>query len=116
MRQSKPNRFYSKKQEDKVARTLGMKRVPNSGATVFAKGDVAGEDIIIECKTLTREQKQHTIKKEWLEKNAEEAFGSGKALSALAFDFGDGKNYYILSEADFKTMYEAYREVTEEEQ
>lgn len=109
---SKPNRFYSKKQETKVAKALDMKRTPNSGATAFAKGDVVGDDILLECKTLTRHQKQHTIKKEWLEKNAEEAFATGKQLSALAFDFGDGENYYILNENDFKTMYWAFKEVS----
>lgn len=112
---SKPNRFYSKKQEQKVADALGMKRTPNSGATLFAKGDVEGEEILIECKTLTKEQKQHTIKKEWIEKNEEEAFARGKELSALAFDFGDGKQYYILSELDFINLLSAYREVKEED-
>lgn len=111
----KPNRFYSKRQEDRVSKKLGMRRVPNSGATPFLKGDVEGEDIIIECKTLTKEQKQHTIRKEWLEKNSEEAFASGKPLSALAFDFGDGKDYYILNESDFITLLESYREVNRDE-
>ena len=111
---SKPNRFYSKKQEIKVAKALNMKRTPNSGATTFLKGDVVGDEILIECKTLTRAQKQRTIRKEWLDKNKEEAFATGKRLSALAFDFGDGENYYILNEADFITLLESYREVNRE--
>lgn len=111
---SRPNRFYSKKQETKVAKALNMKRTPNSGATRFIKGDVVGDEILIECKTLTRAQKQHTIRKEWLDKNKEEAFATGKRLSALAFDFGDGENYYILNEADFITLLESYREVNKE--
>jgi hypothetical protein len=110
----KPNRFYSKKQENKVASAIGGKRQPNSGATMFKKGDVVADDILIECKTLTKKQLSHTIKKEWLEKNAEEAFAVGKDLSALAFDFGDGDNYYILSERDFKQLYEAWRRENEE--
>jgi hypothetical protein len=109
----KANRFFSKRQEDKVANTLGMKRTANSGATTFDKGDVKGDDILIECKTMTRPQKSHNLKKEWLEKNQEEAFSRGKELSALAFDFGDGENYYILREIDFKMLYEAYQQMKE---
>ena len=37
---NKPTRFYSNKQEKKVAKTLGGKKVANSGATAFHKGDV----------------------------------------------------------------------------
>ena len=37
---TKPNRYFSKKQETKVARELEMKCTPNSGATSFDKGDV----------------------------------------------------------------------------
>lgn len=107
----KSNRFYSKKQEEKVAKALNMRRTPNSGATLFAKGDVEGEDILIECKTLTTKQKSHSIKKEWIEKNEEEAFARNKSLSALAFDFGDGENYYIVNETDFIALIEAWREV-----
>lgn len=109
----KSNRFYSKKQETSVANVLGMRRTANSGATTFDKGDVSGKDILIECKTLTTEQKQHTIKKEWLTKNEEEAMSRGKILSALAFDFGDGSQYYILSERDFKMLYRTWREEQE---
>lgn len=34
-----PTRYYSKKQEDAVAKNLNGKRTPNSGATPFVKGD-----------------------------------------------------------------------------
>ena len=47
-----PTRSYSKKQESKVAKDIGGKRVINSGATAFAKGDVTLENLmLIECKT-----------------------------------------------------------------
>ena len=35
----KPNRYYSKIQENSVAKALGGKTQPNSGARTFAKGD-----------------------------------------------------------------------------
>lgn len=109
----RPNRFYSKRQENKVAAALGAKRQPNSGASLFAKGDVVGDDVLIECKTLTKPQKSHTIQKEWLEKNQEEAFSRGRDLSVVAFDFGDGKNYYIVREDDFVEMYNARKTLRE---
>jgi hypothetical protein len=110
----KPNRFYSKRQENKIASALGMRRTRNSGATMFDKGDVTGDDILIEAKTLTSAQKSHTIKKEWLTKNAEEALSRGKLLNALAFDFGDnGNRYYVIDELTFKQFYEAYRKMEE---
>jgi hypothetical protein len=105
----KPNRFYSAKQEKKVAKKLGMKQTKNSGATAFDKGDVADDEFLIECKTLTKPQKSHSIKKEWLKKNEEETFARGKDFSVLAFDFGDGDNYYAMKENDFALMLEAWR-------
>lgn len=111
---SKPNRFYSKKQEDAVALAIDGKRVPNSGAGPVDKGDVTGDDILIECKTLIQPQQQHTIRQEWLTKNTEEAFSRGKLLSALAFDFGHGPRYYILSELDFQRLYRVWLRDREE--
>lgn len=112
----KSNRFYSKKQETKVANTLGLKRTANSGATSFDKGDVKGEHILIECKTLTKPQSSHKLQKDWLTKNHEEAFSRGKRFSVLAFDFGDGVNNYILREEDFKEMYNAWLQLYGEEE
>ena len=99
----RPTRFYSSRQERTVAKAVGGKQVANSGATAFNKGDVTvGQVCLIECKTCTKEQKSFTIKKEWLEKNQEEAFAMGKSYSALAFDFGSGANYYVITERMFK--------------
>ena len=104
---TKPTRFYSNKQEKAVAKAVGGKQVSNSGATAFSKGDVRTNDWLIECKTCTTEKKSFSIKKEWLEKNREETFAMNKDYSALAFDFGDGKNYYIVDERTFIRMKEA---------
>jgi hypothetical protein len=106
----KPTRYYSNKQETKVAKELGMKKQPNSGATAFDKGDLKDDYLLMECKTLTKPQKSHTIQKEWLTKNKEEAFSRGKQIAALTFDFGDGNNHVILEMSDFKEMYEAWKE------
>lgn len=103
---NRPTRYYSKQQEKKVAKTLHGKRQPNSGATPFRKGDVVTSDWLIECKTKTKDCNSFTVKKDWLKKNEEEAFAMGKQHSALAFDFGDGERYYIVSEREFKRLLE----------
>ena len=101
---SRPTRFYSKRQENKVAKAVGGKRTANSGATTFSKGDVRTNSFLIECKTCTDARKSFTLKKEWFDKNKEEAFAMNKDYSAVAFDFGDGENYYVIDERLFKTL------------
>lgn len=111
----KPNRFYSKKQERKGNRFLGLKDTPNSGATVFAKGDGVDKYLLMEYKTVTKPQKSHTLKKEWFDKNQEEAFSRGKRFAALCFDFGDGNNYVAVNIQDFKELYDAWKTLYGEE-
>lgn len=103
----RPTRYYSSRQEKKVAKAVHGKQVANSGATSFHKGDVTTDDWLIECKTKTSESSSMSIKKAWLEKNKEEMFAMGKSYSALVFDFGDGNNYYVVDEKTFLMMKEA---------
>ena len=51
---NKPTRYYSDKQEEFVAFYMNGKRCPNSGAGTWKKGDIIKDDMIIECKTLTK--------------------------------------------------------------
>lgn len=98
-------RYFSSRQEKGVAKSLKGKTVPNSGAIMFGAGDVALDNWLIECKTKTTPSESMSIKREWLEKNEEEAFAMQKSHSALCFNFGDvrnAKNYYIISEQEFK--------------
>lgn len=101
---NKPTRFYSNQQEKKVAKAVSGKQTANSGATLFQKGDVVTADFLIEAKTVTKEQKTFTIKKEWFEKNREEAFAMGKPYSALVFDFGDGEQHYVIDQKLFSML------------
>lgn len=97
----KPTRYYSKKQEEAVAKAVGGKRTPNSGATDFGgKSDVDVANLFnIECKTKTSNSESISIKKEWLLKNKREATFDGNPYSAIAFNFGpDSNNYYIIEE------------------
>ena len=98
---TKPTRYYSKKQEEAVAKAVGGKRTPNSGATDFGgKSDVDITNLFnIECKTKTSNSESISIKKEWLLKNKQEATFDGNPYSAIAFNFGpDSNNYYIIEE------------------
>lgn len=100
-----PTRYYSKKQEDAIAKKLGGQRVKNSGATAWQKGDVHLDKWLLEAKTKTTSSKSISIQKEWLEKNVKEALFQGKPYTALAFNFGpDEKNYYIIDEELFETL------------
>jgi len=108
---NKPTRFYSNKQEKAVAKAVSGKKTANSGATVFNKGDVSTKDWLIECKTVTSEKASFSVKREWLEKNREEAFAMNKSYNALCFDFGDnGRRYYVIDEKTFIKMKEALDE------
>ena len=98
-------RRFAKRQEQTLAQLLNAKRQANSGATPFAKGDVKGTQFLIECKTCVEDKKSFAIKKEWLEKNKEEAFAMGREYAALAFNFGPGQtNYFIVDEKTFKEL------------
>lgn len=102
-------RYFSNKQEKRVAKRIGGRQTANSGATPFSKGDVTTDTWLIEAKTKTSPSQSISIKREWLEKNEEEAFAMGKMHNALAFSFGDihnDKDYYIISEDEFKRLLE----------
>lgn len=106
MQGGRPTRFYSSKQEKAVAKAVGGHKNANSGASKFVKGDVATNQVLLECKTCTKPQKSFTIKKDWIEKNREEAFAMGKSYSAIVIDFGDGEQHYLVSERMFKQWLE----------
>lgn len=110
----KPTRFYSSKQEKSVAKLVGGKQQANSGASTWQKGDVVNDRFLIECKTHTKEQKQTTIQKDWLDKIREEAFGIRKDYYALAFDFGpDTDKYFVISERLFRKLDKMLKEENE---
>lgn len=113
--ESKPTRYYSRKQEKRGSELLGLKVTSNSGATAFAKGDARDQHLLVEFKTLTKPQKSHSLKKEWFTKNQEEAFATGRRFSAVAFDFGDGEDYIAVSAEDFKEFYDAWKQLYAEE-
>ena len=99
-------RYASDKHEKRTAKNLGVKQQKSSGSSPFLKGDVVSEKCLIECKTALSEKKSFSIKKEWLDKINEQCFAMGKRFPILAFDFGDGDNFYILDEKTMKKFIE----------
>lgn len=97
-------RKYSKIQEKRTAKLNAGKVQLNSGATMFAKGDVVTKSFLIECKTKIGQHKSITVQREWIDKNQEEAFAMNKDYSAVAISFGDNKNYYIINEKLFQIL------------
>ena len=99
-------RYYSSRQEKQVAKSTGGKLQPNSGATLFSKGDVASNNWLFEAKTCMSEKQSFSIKKDWLDKVKAESFAMNKEFYALVFNFGinNGENYYILNEKVFKQI------------
>lgn len=97
-----PTRYYSKKQENTVAKAVSGKVQKNSGATAFDKGDVvtSGKNsFLLECKTKTTASESISIKKEWFEKNRQECLLTGTPHQAVVFNFGpDEENHYIIDE------------------
>lgn len=109
--ETKPTRYFSKNQENTVAKAIGGRTTPNSGATAYSKGDISEGDKkgwLIECKTCTKDQKTFTMHEEWFKKNLEESIFMKKDHSAVVFNFGPNKpNYYVLDEQTFLEMKEA---------
>lgn len=100
-----PTRYYSKKQEDAIAKKLGGARVKNSGATAWEKGDVTTERFLLECKTRMTPSQSITIQKSWIEKIKQEALFVGKPHTALLFNFGpDEECYAIINEELFEFL------------
>ena len=101
-------RDASNKQEKVIAKALGARRTPNSGATKFDKGDlIIGQEWLIEAKTCMQPKKSFSIKQDWLKKLKEEQYATNKMYSSLCFDFGENTNrYYIIDEQTFKYIVE----------
>ena len=105
-------RKFSNLQEKQIAKTLGGRVQPNSGAANFVAGDVKLEFMLIDAKTVTTPKKSVAIREEWFDKIKYEAFAMGKEMSCIAFNFGPNKpNYYAVSEKDFKQLLKAYKEM-----
>lgn len=101
-----PTRKMSSAQENAIAKAVGGKLTPNSGATDFGgKGDVVTDMFLLEAKTKMAKSKSISLRKEWFDKLAQETSFSGKRYSALVFNFGPGEaNHYVIDEDLFVVL------------
>ncbi len=100
-------RTFSDAHEKSVCKALGARQMSNSGAGHFNKGDCTTEQFLIECKTVMSPKQSVSIKKDWIEKNKQEAFGMRKPYQTVCFNFEpNGKNYYIINEGLMKFLVE----------
>lgn len=99
-------RFWSSRQEQRVAKLYDGVQSKNSGAGQFSAGDVKlkKQSVLIECKTATSPKESFSIKKAWIEKAKAEAFSQRFRESVVCFNFGatDHDNYFILDEKQFE--------------
>jgi hypothetical protein len=106
---------FSNRQEKNVAKALGGRKQPNSGATPFFKGDVATKFFLIECKTSIEERKSYSVQRSDLNKINEEKFAMGKNYATLAFNFGPKtENHYIITESAMKDFIELLERANEQ--
>lgn len=103
-KKNRPTRFFSKKQEESVARVCGGVRQLNSGATNMGKCDVIAGDWAIECKTKITPSESITIHKDWFKSLEADRQDEARSYAALCFSFGDGQNYYAVDEKTFKLL------------
>ena len=100
-------RYYSDAHELSICKALDGRRQPNSGGGKFKKGDidVPSCNMLIEAKTTMTAKDSVSIKKEWIEKNRQEAFSTRHSSSAICFNFGpDSDNYYVIDEKLMKYL------------
>ena len=106
-------RYFSDMQEKSVCKVCNATQQPNSGASLFRKGDVINRDasLLIECKTCMLEKDSFSIKKEWIKKNKEEAFTQRVFNSCIAFNYGpEQENYFVISEKLMRFLVEKLEE------
>lgn len=109
MKNKNSTRAFSDMQEKRVCQLLNAIQTPNSGAGKWRKGDCHQEEasLLIECKTVMQEKSSISVKKEWLEKNREEAFFQRLTNTCVAFNFGpEQENYFIIDEKLMKFLVE----------
>lgn len=100
-------RYFSDRHEKSICRALGGRQNSNSGAGNFSKGDVVVPEasLLIEAKCCVSLKNSVSIKREWIEKNRQEAFMSRKDNHVVCINFEpDGSNYYLIDEKLMKFL------------
>ena len=113
---------FSNMQEKRIAKKLGGKTQPASGALPIAslKSDVKVTNsenwkVLISAKTSMVKNHQvgkrsFTLKKEWLEEVKHQAFEGGYDFGVVSISFDNRQDFYILEDVDFENMLKALHE------
>lgn len=107
-------RYYSDAHEKSVCNALGGRQTANSGAGKWKKGDVIVDkaSMLVECKTCMKDKDSFSIKKEWFDKNKDEAFSNRLSNQCVCFNFGPNQsNYYIINQSLMKFLIEKLEEI-----
>jgi hypothetical protein len=91
------------KQEKKLAKDLGAKRAPLSGAFATSPEDMRLGNYVIESKAT--KGKSISVKEEWLSSLRRSPMHFGK-IPTLVLEFPGCKRYVVMSEDDFKNIIE----------
>ena len=86
------------KQEKKLAKDLGAKRVPQSGAQITSPSDMVLGKYVIESKAT--KNKSISLKKEWLDQLKQSPINFGK-IPVLIIEFSTKDRYVIMDNKDF---------------
>lgn len=113
MKNKSATRTFSDEHEKSVCKECNAYQQPNSGATIWKKGDCVNEmaSLLIECKCSMSEKESFSVKKEWLYKNKKEMLAMGLFNHCLAFNFEPkGDNFYIIDSKLMKFLIEKLEE------
>lgn len=89
------------KQEKRLAKDLGAKLSPKSGAIATSPEDMILGNYVIESKAT--KGKSISVKEEWLSSLRRSPIHMGK-IPTLILEFPRRKRYVVMSEDDFKTI------------
>ena len=111
-------RYSSNLHELSICKELNAIQTPNSGATIWKKGDCIQKEasVLLEAKCSMSPKQSFSIKKEWLYKNKSEMRQMGLENHALCFNFEpNGDNFYIIDSKLMKflidKLIEDYKEI-----
>lgn len=102
-------RYNSNIHEQSICKELNAIQTPNSGATIWKKGDCIQKDasLLIEAKCSMNSKQSFSIKKDWLYKNKSEMLQMNLENHCLCFNFEPaGDNFYIIDSKLMKFLVE----------
>lgn len=102
-KEKKTNEIKKKsvKQEKRLAKEIGAKRTPQSGAQDTSPTDMRVGNYIIESKAT--KGKSINVKEEWLSALKQSPMHMGK-IPTLILEFPGCRRYVVMDEADFKNI------------